>query len=180
MGNIKLYGGYFLNFLYNDIVTHIPIHIVRKSFLRLFNTNISYSSVILMHVRIMNFWNVRIGNNSIINQYVSLDCRRYSVFIEDNVDIGPYTKIWTLSHDPHDNQHHLKGGDVRIKHHAWIASGVVVLPNLCIAEGAVVAAGSVVTKDVEAKTIVAGVPAIPVGLRTNDLSYTISYNPIFE
>lgn len=180
MGNSRLYIGYFLNFLYNDVITHIPIHFLRKSFLRLFNSKIAPSSVILMHVRIMNFWNLQIGKHSILNQYVSIDCRRYAVIIEDNVDIGPHTKIWTLSHDPHHNQHQLKGGVVHIKHHAWIASSAIILPNVCIEEGAVVAAGSVVTKNIHAKQIVAGVPAKVVGMRTNDLSYTINYNPIFE
>lgn len=180
MKSVRLYIGSFLNYIFNDIITHIPIHFFRKFFLRLFNKNISSSAVILMHTRILNFWNVEIGKYSIINQHVLLDCRRYKVIIEDNVDIGPYTKIWTLSHNPHDEQHAVKGGDVRIKHHVWIASGVSVMPALTISEGAVVAACSVVTKDVAPLQIVAGIPAKKIGERTNSLSYQINYTPIFE
>ena len=180
MKQIRLYIGYFLNFIFNDIITHIPIHIFRISFLRLFNKNISANAVVLMHTRIMNFWNVRIGDNAILNQYVVLDCRRYAVVIADNVDIGPYTRIWTLAHDPNDEEHGVKGAEVHIGHHVWIASGVTIMPGLIIQEGAVIAAGAVVTKDVGALQIVGGVPATVIGIRKNSLSYRIQYNPIFE
>ena len=50
----------------------------------------------------------------------------------------------------------------------WIGFGVIVLNGVQIGDGAVVAAGSVVTKDVEPYTIVAGVPARPVKKRFSD------------
>ncbi len=48
---------------------------------------------------------------------------------------------------------------VTIGDDAWIGAGALVLPGVTIGQGAVVAAGAVVTKDVEPRTIVAGVPA---------------------
>ncbi|MEE1149502.1 MAG: DapH/DapD/GlmU-related protein, partial [Methanobrevibacter sp.] len=48
---------------------------------------------------------------------------------------------------------------VHIKDKAWIGSNATILPGVTIGEGAIVAAGAVVTKDVMAKTIVGGVPA---------------------
>lgn len=50
----------------------------------------------------------------------------------------------------------------------WIGFGVTVLNGVCIGDGAVVAAGSVVTKDVEPYTIVAGAPARPIKKRFSD------------
>jgi phosphonate metabolism protein (transferase hexapeptide repeat family) len=47
----------------------------------------------------------------------------------------------------------------------WIGHGAVVRPGLSIGTGAVVAAGAVVTKDVEPYVIVAGVPAVPLRRR---------------
>jgi putative colanic acid biosynthesis acetyltransferase WcaF len=180
VSQLKLYIGYFLNHIFNDIITHIPVHFFRKTFLRLFNKNISSSAVILMHTRILNFWNVKIGDHSIINQYVVLDCRRYAIVIDNNVDVGPYTRIWTLAHDPNDEGHGVKGKEVVIKHHVWIASGVTVMPGVTIHEGAVAAANAVVTKDVPVLEIVAGIPAKKIGMRSNSLSYQINYTPIFE
>ena len=180
MSKRNLYGGYFLNFIYNDIVAHMPVHAFRKIFLRLFNKKISSSSVILMHTRLLNFWNISIGANSVINQFVLIDRRKFPVVIDDNVDIGPYTKIWTLGHDPHSNTHEIKGGMVHIQHHVWIASSVTILPSVRIEEGAVVAAASVVTKNVLKKNIVAGSPARVIGSRNNDLVYQLNYTPVFE
>lgn len=177
---MKRYGGAILNYLFNEIITHIPIHAVRKAFLRLFNKKIAPSSVILMHTKIPCFWNLELGAHSIINQYCFMDCRRYKVVISTNVDIGPYTKIWTLGHNPHDEAHALYGGDVIIDAHVWIASGATILPNVHLKKGAVVAAGSLVRKDVEEKQIVGGNPAIFIKDRVNTLTYTVNYKPFLE
>lgn len=50
-------------------------------------------------------------------------------------------------------------GPVRIEDHAWVGFNVIILKGVTIGEGAIVAAGSVVTKDVPAFTVVAGNPA---------------------
>ena len=47
---------------------------------------------------------------------------------------------------------------IRIENNAWLAANVIVLPGITIGEGAVVEAGSVVTKDVAPKVFVAGNP----------------------
>lgn len=52
-----------------------------------------------------------------------------------------------------------KHGPIVIKDDAWLGTGVIVMPNITIGVGAVVGAGSVVTKDVPDFTIVAGNPA---------------------
>ena len=50
----------------------------------------------------------------------------------------------------------------------WIGHGVIIVGNINIGNGAILAAGSVVTKDVAPYTIVAGVPAKPIGKRFSD------------
>jgi acetyltransferase-like isoleucine patch superfamily enzyme len=67
-----------------------------------------------------------------------------------------------------------------IKHHAWIASGVTVLPNVVIGAGAVVGAGSVVTKSIPDLQIWAGNPAKYQKQRDNALGYKLQYRPTFE
>jgi acetyltransferase-like isoleucine patch superfamily enzyme len=69
------------------------------------------------------------------------------------------------------------GGPVEIGPRAWIAYQAIVLPGLRIGEGAVVAAGSVVSRDVEPFAIVAGSPARKVGERNPDLRYHLSFDP---
>lgn len=178
--NFKVIVGALLNYSYNSIVTHIPFHFVRRLYLRVFNRKIHPSAIILMHTRILNFWKITIEEKVIINQYCLLDCRKHRISIANNTDIGPYTKIWTLGHKPDSVSHELYGGDVVIGHHVWIAAGVTILPSVVIGDGAVVAAASLVHKNVDANAIVGGNPARFLRLRHNPLSYEIKYNPFFE
>ena len=109
-----------------------------------------------------------------------LDGRGGEVIIHDCVDIAQETNIWTLEHDVNDNYHKTKAGDVEIFDHVWIASRVTILPGIKIGRGAVIAACSVVTKDVPEKAIVAGIPAKIIGYRNNDLKYKNHYYPYFQ
>jgi phosphonate metabolism protein (transferase hexapeptide repeat family) len=54
---------------------------------------------------------------------------------------------------------------VRVGHDVWFGHGATALPGVVIGDGAVVAAGSVVTRDVAPYSIVAGVPARPIKAR---------------
>ncbi|NLE05584.1 MAG: acyltransferase [Crenarchaeota archaeon] len=98
-----------------------------------------------------------IGDNTIVDVSDNIN-------IGKDVAIGPNCVIYT--HD-HDYKSHgkpaWKGGvitkPVKIEEGAWIGSGVTILPGVTIGERAVVAAGAVVIKDVDPKTVVGGVPA---------------------
>lgn len=177
---LKMFGAGLLNYLWNNIITHIPIHAFRKAFLRIVNRKISKSSVILLHVRILNFWSVEIGDRVVINQYALLDCRKHKVIIANDVDIGPYCRIWTLGHDVDSNSHGVRGGDVVIGHHVWLASSVTLLPCIELGAGAVVGSGAVVSKNIPAMEVWSGVPAKFVRRRKNDLRYKLNYVPYFE
>ena len=58
-----------------------------------------------------------------------------------------------------------KGRPVRIEDDVWVGYGATIMHGVRIGEGAVVAAGALVTKDVEPYTIVGGVPAKPIRKR---------------
>ena len=71
-----------------------------------------------------------------------------------------------------------KIGSVKIGDRAWIGPDVTILHSVDIGKGAVVAAGSVVTKNVPPYTIVAGIPAKVIGERNPNLLYEFSGNYI--
>jgi acetyltransferase-like isoleucine patch superfamily enzyme len=121
--------------------------------------------------------NIEIGSHTYINHGVHLDGRGGRLRIGENVDIAEEVTIWTLDHDPHDDFHSPRGRDVTIGDHVWIASRAIILPGVTIGRGAVVAAGSVVTKDVAPLAIVGGVPAKHIGVRRSALKYTLTYRP---
>ena len=112
---------------------------------------------------------VVIGKNSIIGNDCFLDGRR-GLTIGENVNIGGHVQIFTLEHDPQSSSFGVQGGPVIVEDYVYIASRATILPDVRIGTGAVVAAGAVVSKDVEPYTIVGGVPARPIGNRTKHLS----------
>lgn len=121
------------------------------------------------------------GINSTVNYGCTIDTRGGKVTIGDYVDIAPEVNIWTLEHDPQSLNHAAVGGPVTIHNHAWIANRVIILPGVTVGEGAVVAAGAVVTKDIPPFSIVGGVPARVIGNRSvTSLSVRPSYRPLFQ
>ncbi len=103
--------------------------------------------------------NINLGKNVFINS----GCRfqdQGGIFIGDDVLVGHNVIIATLNHGfKPENRADLIPAPVRIGNKAWIGSGSIILPGITIGENAVVAAGSVVAKDVPANTVVAGNPA---------------------
>lgn len=94
-----------------------------------------------------------IGNNVRIEANVFI-CRGTTV--EDDVFIGPGTRTLNDKYPPSGGK---KWQPVIIKRGARIGGGVIILPNVTIGEHALIGAGSVVTKNVEAYKIVKGNPA---------------------
>jgi acetyltransferase-like isoleucine patch superfamily enzyme len=101
----------------------------------------------------------KIGKNVFINfDCVFLDLG--GITIEDNVLIAPKVSLLSEGHPilP-EERHSLKVGSIHIKKNAWIGANATILQGVTIGENAIVAAGSVVSKDVADNTIVGGIPA---------------------
>lgn len=83
------------------------------------------------------------------------------IYIGDNCLIGPDVGIYTAGHQLKPEGRTLSGYGIRIDigNDVWIGGHSTILPGVTIGDGAVIAGGSVVTKDVEAGTLVAGNPA---------------------
>lgn len=103
--------------------------------------------------------NIEIGKNVFINS-----CCRFQdqggIKIGNNVLIGHNTTIATLNHDKNPKKRgNLTPKAVKIGNDAWIGADCTILPGVSIGNGAIVGAGSVVTKDVPENHIAAGNPA---------------------
>lgn len=110
-----------------------------------------------------------IGDHVWIGPQAFLDAR--DLFFGDYVGWGPGAKILGSAHTglPHDIpvvQTDLEIKPVRVEAWADIGTGAVILPGITIGKGAIVGAGAVVTRDVPAFAIVAGVPARLLRWRT--------------
>lgn len=151
----------------------IPSHAIRMFiYRRAFLLRAEKKVVIHWGAELRSAYKISIGEGTIIGDEAKLDGRR-GIRIGRNVNLSTGVWIWTLEHDPQSPLFSCdgKGGPVRIGDRAWLSAGVIVLPGVSVGEGAVVAAGSVVTEDLEPYTINAGLPAHKVGERNRELSY---------
>lgn len=104
-----------------------------------------------------------IGDHSHIGDFTIIDLVN-DVSIGADVAIGPNCTLYTHDHEYTDkNVAAWKGGvvskSIQIEDGAWVGSNVTILPGVTIGKRAVVAAGSVVTKNVASETIVGGIPS---------------------
>ena len=151
----------------------VPSHHYRRFFYRLFGMKIGAGSVIHMMGRIYDPRHIKIGNDTIIGEKTTLDGRKQLPNSQGGLEIGNHTDIasevmiWTSQHDIHDPDFKAIEAKVTIGDYVFIGPRSIILPGVKIGTGAIIGAGSIVTKDVEAFTIVAGIPAKPIGERKN-------------
>lgn len=126
---------------------------------------------------------LKIGINCYIGRHSQIECDAeigHDVIIANHVAfVGRYDHVYQTPGIPtrmasqiRDKDYNWKGLELRVTIHndVWIGYGAILLSGVTVGEGAIVAAGSVVTKDVAPYTIVAGNPAKPVALRFNQLA----------
>lgn len=103
--------------------------------------------------------NIRLGRGVFLNS----GCRfqdQGGITIGDDCLIGHNTVIATLNHDVAPSRRgDLLPAPVEIGRNVWIGANVTILPGVSIGDDAVIAAASVVTKDVPARTVAVGAPA---------------------
>jgi len=170
-------AGAVVALLYNGLVGRLPSRTLRHAWLRLWLGGLGAGSGVQSGCRFLNGRKVHVGARSVVNFGTLIDGRKFAVRIGSDVSIGPEAAILTLGHDPASPEFADRGGEVTIGDRAWIAYRAIVLPGVSIGEGAVIAAGAVVSEDVPPFTIVAGNPARPVGTRPRALSYRLDYRP---
>lgn len=104
--------------------------------------------------------NTTIGSHVFINfNFTLLDCAPVS--IGDHVFIGPNVQIYTAHHplDSASRDQHIGWAEpVTIGNHVWIGGNCVIMPGVSIGDGAVIGAGSVVTRDIPANSLAFGHP----------------------
>ena len=103
--------------------------------------------------------NITVGKNVFINACCNFQDQG-GIEIADYVLIGHNVVIATLNHDFNPKKRaSMFSKKVVIKSNVWIGSNSTILPGVIINEGAIIAAGSIVTKEVPKNAVVAGNPA---------------------
>lgn len=133
---------------------------VRALFSELIGKNVDDSFSLIPPFYATGGTDTKVGRNVFINQ----NCTFYDLGgldIGDDVMIGPNVSLITSGHplDPAQRRAAVTAKPIVIERNVWIATGAIVIGGVTIGENAVVAAGSVVTRDVPPNSLVGGNPA---------------------
>ena len=166
-------------YITNRIVARVPSHTLRLAFYRhVLKCEIGPGSHIFMDAWFDSKRRFQMGANSVVNQRCRLD-NRGGITIGENVSISAEVCILSADHDVQSRNFAGRERAVVIEDYVFVGTRAMLLPGVHLGRGAVVAAGAVVTRNVEPYTIVAGVPAKPIGTRSQDLDYHARYDRLF-
>lgn len=161
--------------LWNWILTYFPSYFLRRSILKIaYGVEIGQNVYIHMGVKFLKPWAVSIGNNVNIQMGSFIDGRG-GLTIGNNVDITLGVKILTQQHDLQDSYYTTISKPVTILDNCVIGSFALIMPGVTLAEGAVIGAGSVVSKSIPAWSVAVGNPCIVKKTRNTQINYTIGY-----
>lgn len=153
---------------------YFPSHHVRRFFYRRAGLTIDPTSSIHWRAEFYAPERITIGRHCTIGDSAFLDGRS-GLRIGDSVNFGSHVTIFTRQHDVDSPDFAETGAGVVVGDFAWVSSHAIVLPGVTIGEGAVVAAGAVVSRDVAPYTVVGGNPARYIRDRSRDLRYKLGY-----
>ena len=142
----------------------LPLSGFKVRILRLFGATIGNGVNFKPNVRIKYPWRLSIGDHCWIGQNVWID-NIEDVTIGSHVCVSQYGYFCTGSHDHRSPNFDLMAKPIIVNTGAWIGARATLLGGVEIQANAIVAAGSVVVKDVPAGTIVGGNPAKNIGYR---------------
>lgn len=161
---LKIRYANFQWWMTNSVICHFPSSRIRRGWLKMLGMDIKGDVMFYEGYHIRNPKGILIENGVSIGPKVLLD-GRCGLYIGKSVVIAYESIIWTLNHDYNDLNFKGKGAPVEVGDYAWICSRSIILPGIKIGEGAIVASGAIVTKDVPPYSIVGGVPAKIIGKR---------------
>jgi putative colanic acid biosynthesis acetyltransferase WcaF len=165
-----------LELFYNRIVTHIPFNPLRIWWLRRLGARLGDHVYLFGSSEVLAPGGLEIPGNCHIGRYCQIDARG-GIRFGTNVVIAGHCLLLTADHDPEDSGFEGRLGGIVINDRVWIGSRATILKGVTIGEGAVVAAGATVTRDVPPWSIVAGVPAKITGKRSMTQTYEIDFGP---
>ena len=177
---VKFIGLLVYEYIGNHIINSIPFAYIRYLFYRyIMKIECDKSVYIQMGVYVYSSTgSLIIGKNTIINRRCVLD-RRGGLYIGNNVNISPECCIFTAGHNIDGCLFDGFEKPCKIDDYLWLGTRSMVMPGVSIGRGAIILAGSIVTKDVKPMSIVGGIPAKELGLRNIDLSYELDWKPWF-
>ena len=142
----------------------VPLHAWRRFLLRLFGATIEARTTPYPSVRVWAPWNLTMRMHSCLGPYVDCYCVD-KVELGRHVTVSQYSFLCTATHDFRKKGMPLITAPIVIQDHAWITADAFIGPGVTIGQGSVIGARSVVTRDTDPWTVVAGIPGRAIGPR---------------
>lgn len=155
----------------NRIINKLPSRHIRKWFYQILGAKIGKNCFPCRRVEVLLPRGLELGDGVGVGWFAELDARG-GIAIGHDTNVSSHVKMITGSHDINNPDFTADFLPIHIGHHCWIGTGATILQGVKIGDGAVVAAGAVVTKDVPAWTVVGGVPAKAIMKRDQNANYT--------
>ncbi len=167
------------DYLLNHVVNRIPLLAPRMRCYRALGVSFEdlASTTIMLRTEVMRPHKLSIGRNTVIGRRCLLDCRGDGLRLGRNVNVGSQVAFVGAKHDIQSPTFEAVWKPIVVEDYAWVSLRATVLGGVTVGEGAVVAAGAVVTSNVEPYTVVAGIPAKQIGERTRELDYQLLHRP---
>lgn len=152
---------------------------LRKWFYQMLGAKMGKNTFPCRRVEILLPQGLKLGDGVAVGWFAELDARG-GITVDHDTNISSHVKMITGSHDIDDPNFTADFKPIHVGHHCWIGTGATILQGVNIGDGAVVAAGAVVTKDIPPYEIWGGVPAKCIRKRTDDLRYKIGAPPLLH
>ena len=160
----------------NRVINKLPSRHLRKAFYSMLGAKMGKNCFPCRRVEILLPKGLKLGDGVAVGWYAELDARG-GITVGHDTNISSHVKLITGSHDINDPEFTADFLPIHIGHHCWIGTGAMILQGVSIGDGAVVAAGAVVCKDVEPWTVVGGIPAKKIQDREQSILYQGSKLP---
>lgn len=160
---VLLYSIYSYFSMLTWCVLNFSPQFVRRIFFRLTFKRFGQGGFIDYGCFVRYPWRVSIGNDVDINRgcelYPSMQTSEGLIVLDDNVVLGPGVIIFSSTHSYASLGLPDVSAPVKICRYVWVGGRSIILPGVVIGEGAVIGAGSVVTKDIPPYCVAVGNPA---------------------
>jgi putative colanic acid biosynthesis acetyltransferase WcaF len=135
-----------------------PLHAWRAMLLRCFGARIGSNCHIYPGARIWAPWNLRCADAATIADEAEI-YNPWIITLGSHAIISQQAYLCTASHDIDDAAFPMTGAPIHVADYAWVCARATVLPGVTLHPGAVLALASVATRDLDAWSLYAGVPA---------------------
>jgi putative colanic acid biosynthesis acetyltransferase WcaF len=164
--------------LYNSVICHVPVRALRMAWLRASGASLGDGAAVFWGTTVFNARDLVVGSRSVVSFRCVLDARG-GLRLGEDVVVASDVQLITGGHDVDDPGFAPYFRPIEVGNRVWLTSRVTVLAGVSLGEGAVAAAGSLVTEDVAPFSVVGGVPARVVRERPQGLTYRIGRHPRF-